>query len=306
VNIGELMTAIDSFVRSTDRLSAVVSTMRAHKRSCALVSDDGSPLGILTERDIVRIFDECLSVTSLTDKAVSEVMTKDPMCLSTSMSIYDALVLARSHNVRHFPVVNEDDKVVGLVTQTDMVNAYVTLMEQKVGLEKENQELKLLLHEDALMKIGNRRAMEVELEFIEAMAKRYDKRYAIALLDVDWFKQYNDHYGHQMGDETLLAFASTIKAQMRDADRVFRYGGEELLMLMPDTLAAEAIDVAEHARLAVESMMLPHSQSRFGFLTLSVGVALGGQEPWQDLVKRADTALYQAKDSGRNKVIAFS
>jgi len=280
--------------------------MRANKLSCALISDDGSPLGILTERDIVRIFAQCLPTTSLIDRAVGQVMTKDPMCLSTSTSLYDALVLARSHNVRHFPVVNEADKMVGLVTQTNIVNAYIALMEQKTGLENENEELKLLLHEDALMKIGNRRAMEVELEFTEATAKRYNKIYAIALLDVDWFKQYNDHYGHQRGDETLLAFASTIKTQMREADRVFRYGGEELLVLMPDTMVQEAINVAERARLAVESMMLPHSQSQFGFLTLSIGVALGGKEPWRDLVKRADTALYQAKDSGRNKVIAFS
>ena len=306
MNIGELMTTIDSFVKSTDRLSAVVSSMRANKLSCALISDDGSPLGILTERDIVRIFAQCLPTTSLIDRAVGQVMTKDPMCLSTSTSLYDALVLARSHNVRHFPVVNEADKMVGLVTQTNIVNAYIALMEQKTGLENENEELKLLLHEDALMKIGNRRAMEVELEFTEATAKRYNKIYAIALLDVDWFKQYNDHYGHQRGDETLLAFASTIKTQMREADRVFRYGGEELLVLMPDTMVQEAINVAERARLAVESMMLPHSQSQFGFLTLSIGVALGGKEPWRDLVKRADTALYQAKDSGRNKVIAFS
>ncbi|MFT5014623.1 MAG: diguanylate cyclase (GGDEF)-like protein [Dinoroseobacter sp.] len=306
MNIGELMTTINSFVKSTDRLSAVVSSMTANKLSCALISDDGTPLGILTERDIVRIFAQCLSTTSLIDRAVSQVMTKDPMCLSTSTTLYDALVLARSHNVRHFPVVNDDDKMVGLVTQTNIVNAYIALMEKKAGLEKENEELKLLLHEDALMKIGNRRAMEVELDFTAATAKRYNKHYSIALLDVDWFKQYNDHYGHQRGDETLLAFASAIKTQLREADRVFRYGGEELLMLMPDTMVQEAINVAECARLAVESMMLPHSQSRFGFLTLSVGVALGGKEPWRDLVKQADSALYQAKDSGRNRVIAFS
>ena len=306
MNIGELMTAIESFVKPTDRLSAVVSSMRANRWSCALISDNGTPLGILTERDIVRVFDQSLSTPSLIDSVVSQAMTKDPMCLSISTPLYDALVLARSHNVRHFPVVDDHERLVGLVTQTNMVNAYIALIEQKTGLEKENQELKLLLNEDALMKIGNRRAMEVELEFTEATAKRYNKKYAIALLDVDWFKQYNDHYGHQMGDETLHAFASTIKAQMRETDRVFRYGGEELLLLMPDTTAQEALNVAERARQAVESMMLPHSQSRFGFLTLSVGVALGVKEPWQDLVKRADTALYRAKDSGRNRVVAFS
>jgi diguanylate cyclase (GGDEF)-like protein len=302
--IGELMTAIGACASPDDRVSVVVAKMRENHCSCALISEDGSPLGILTERDIVRVFLQSLTNDDIADMAISELMTRDPICLSISTSLYDALILARSHKVRHFPVIDNDEQLVGLVTQTDMVNAYITFVEQQADLKKENQHLKLLLNEDVLMKIGNRRAMEVELEFSEASAKRYKKNYCVALLDVDWFKKYNDHYGHPKGDATLQAFAAEVKSQMRDSDMVFRYGGEELLLLMPETSPEEAINAAERARAAVENMMLPHGESTFGFLTLSVGVASGGQEPWQALVKRADEALYKAKDSGRNRVVA--
>lgn len=307
MNIDELMTTIESFViKTTDPVSKVVSMMRRKRWSCVLISDDGAPLGILTERDVVRLFDESRSDASLMDAEIGMVMTREPMCLASSTSLQDALLLAQNHNVRHFPVVNENEKLVGLVTQTDIVNAYLHLIEQNAGLLQEVNELKNLLHEDAMLKIGNRRAMEVELTFIEAMAKRYNKHYSVALLDVDYFKQYNDHYGHQQGDETLIKFTTSIKNSMRQCDRVFRYGGEELLMLMPDTETEEAISVADKARQVVERMTLPHSKSSFGIVTLSIGVAQGGDEPWPDLVKQADAALYQAKDSGRNRVVSYS
>lgn len=306
MNVGELMTSIDAYVAPDDPLSTVVSSMRANRRSCVLISINGKPLGILTERDIVRVFNESLSAGVLKDCAVSEVMTRDPICLLTSTHINEALLLADSHKIRHFPVVDVNEKLVGLVSQAHLANAYLKSTEQKADLEKENTTLKTLLHEDALMGIGNRRAMEVELNFSEADAKRYDKTYAVALLDVDWFGKYNNHYGHQMGDQSLFTFASTVKNQLRENDKAFRYGGEEVLLLMPDTMSEEAYHQAERARQAVEDIMLPHCESNFGYLTLSIGVALGGKEPWPELVKRADAALFQAKDSGRNRVVALT
>ena len=303
MQIGDLMTPLDTFVNPADRLSDVVRVMHANRWSCVLISADGTPGGILTERDIVGFFDQCMNGHALIDCSVGQVMTKDPLCLDAAMPLYDALMLARSHHVRHFPCVNDEDRLVGIVTQTDIVNAYVALIEKSTDLQQENEELKLLLNEDAMLKIGNRRAMEVELAFTEASSRRYQKPYAVALLDVDFFKQYNDYYGHQMGDKTLLAFAETIKGQMRDEDRVFRYGGEELLLLMPDTSSEDAMVVAERARRSVEEMMLPHVDSFYGVVTLSVGVARGQDEPWQELVKRADIALYEAKDTGRNRVV---
>ncbi len=301
--IGDLMTEVSAAVSPDDRLVSAITMMREKQCSCVLVSQDGHPKGILTERDVVRLFADAIDKQVLPDVAIRDVMTVEPVCVQRSTPLYDALVLARSRKLRHLLVVDGNELLVGLVTQTDMVDAYLHLIERQAKLESENQALHLLSNKDALMGIGNRRAMEVELAFTEASAKRYQKTYAIALMDVDFFKKYNDYYGHQMGDEALQALAVAIKGSMRDTDRVYRYGGEELLLLMPETSAIDAVIAAERSRQAAEEMRLSHSESPFAFLTISVGVASGNGESWRQLVKRADNALYQAKSAGRNRVV---
>jgi diguanylate cyclase (GGDEF)-like protein len=301
--IGDIMTAINAGVTPDDILSTVITLMRDKRCSCVIISEQGYPKGILTERDVVRIFADTLTKSIIPECPISEVMTPEPVCVKQSTSLYDALLLARSRKLRHLLVVGDDDRLVGLVTQTDMADAYVDLLDRQTVLESENQQLQLLSYEDALMKIGNRRAMEVELEFTEASAKRYNKTYAIALIDVDFFKNYNDSYGHQLGDNALQALAKAINDGKRDADRVYRYGGEEVLLLMPETNTTDALVAAERVRTAVLNLQLPHEDSHFDCLTISIGVAAGGQGTWQQIVAKADDALYKAKDSGRNKVI---
>lgn len=190
----------------------------------------------------------------------------------------------------------------GLVTQTDMVNAYIKLMERQTKLEIANKALRTLSYEDPLMEIGNRRAMEVDLNFTESLAKRYKKPYSVALIDVDFFKKYNDHYGHQAGDNTLVDITRAIKSSMRDTDRLYRYGGEEILLLLIETDSRDALIAAERARMAVQALQLSHSESPLGLVTVSIGVVSSQSEEWQTLVERADAALYKAKESGRNKV----
>lgn len=306
--IGELMTSVRAGLSPQDSLADAILMMHRERCSCILVCEDGHPKGILTERDIVRIFAAAIDSErvgnddSVQDMVIGDVMTEEPVCVRYHTQLYDALMLARSRKLRHFPVVDDDKKLVGLATQTDMVNAYVQIIERQTKLEIENQHLYLLSYEDALMKIGNRRAMEVELEFAEASLRRYNKGYAIALLDIDFFKKFNDHYGHPKGDDALQKLAITVKSAKRDTDRIYRYGGEELLLLMPETDIDAAMIAAERIRQAVEEIRYPHQLSPFSYLTISVGVAVSKQGSWQQLVERADKALYQAKSSGRNAI----
>jgi diguanylate cyclase (GGDEF)-like protein len=304
MNIGELMSELSAVVSPDDSLASAVALMKSKRCSCVLITQDGYPKGILTERDVVGIFADAMAQQTIPDVTIGKVMTLEPVCVNQATSLYDALLFARSRKLRHILVVNDDELLVGLVTQTDMMNAYMHLIERQAELESQNQKLHLLSHKDALMNIGNRRAMEVELAYTQATAKRYQKTYAIALIDVDYFKKYNDCYGHQMGDEALQALAVAIKGAMRDTDRVYRYGGEELLLLMPETSIADAVVAAERIRQAVEHMQRPHKDSPLACLTISAGVASGADQPWQSLLKRADEALYQAKETGRNKVVA--
>lgn len=296
------MTAVVAGVEPQQPLALAVALMHEHRCSCVLVTSGGKPVGILTERDVVRIFSDALAEGVLPNLVVADVMTPEPVCVQADTSLYDALVLARSRRLRHLMIIDDHETLVGIVTQTDMVDAYVGLIERQSELESENKELQLLSNEDALMGIGNRRAMEVDLNFTEAAARRYNKVYAVALLDVDYFKKFNDHYGHHKGDLALQALAKAVQGSMRDSDRLYRYGGEELLLLMPEAGAVEAYVAAERVRVAVQAMQLPHVESPFGVLTVSIGVAAEAAESWVKLLEKADLALYDAKASGRNKV----
>jgi len=170
-----------------------------------------------------------------------------------------------------------------------------------------NEELVTLASEDPLMRIGNRRAMEAELDRIHKGSKRHGQQYSIVLYDVDHFKDYNDHYGHSDGDEALIKVANHIKSSIRGTDRVFRYGGEEILLLLPQTGASGALALSQRIIIGLADQKIPHRKSQFNILTMSGG--LGCYDPdsfidssWKDVVNRADDALYRAKDRGRNQM----
>jgi len=305
--VSELMAKTVVSVSPKEMFSTVVLLMREKSCSCILVSENEKPKGIVTERDVVRFFAKALrpeegAAPRFNDVPVSSVMTPEPVCVQETTSLYDALMLSRSRSLRHLLVVDENENLTGLVTQTDMVNDYIKLMDRQIELESVNKALHLLSHEDVLMKIGNRRAMEVDLNVTQASAKRYNRTYAVALIDVDFFKKYNDYYGHQAGDDALVAIANAIKSVLRKTERLYRYGGEELLLLLPETTGENALVAADRTRKAVQDIQFPHVESPLGQLTISIGVASEHKEEWLELVARADKALYKAKQSGRNRV----
>ena len=303
--IEEVMNSLVAGLSPDDNLSAAIALMRERRSSCVVICDAGKPVGIVTERDAVRFLDEVIKVGEYKEVALNTIMTPNPICVDKASSLYDGLLLARKNTLRHLLVTDEAGLLVGLVTQTDLVMAYMNLVDRQSELESENQLLQLISNQDALMKIGNRRAMEMDLDYTESTANRYGKAYSIALLDVDYFKNYNDHYGHQAGDIALQSLANIIQQTMRNTDRVYRFGGEELLMLMPETQSDTALVAAERVRQAVVDLKIPHEKSPFSAITISIGIASGFKEPWSDLVVKADQALYQAKNDGRNHVCEY-
>ena len=247
-------------------------------------------------------------------------MSTPPCTVSNEQTLFDALVIARAESVRHLPVVNRSGKLVGLITQTDLARAHFEVIEaQQQAIERAiherteqllaaNAELQSLSMEDGLLHIGNRRAMEVDMEHTHARAARYNQTYTTVLLDVDFFKAYNDHYGHMAGDDALKQTASIVKSAIRKSDRIYRYGGEELLMLLPDTNPAGGEVLTQRILKALQDASITHCKSPYGVITMSAGIACYEPEQpdvpseWREVVHAADLRLYQAKEAGRNRV----
>ncbi len=180
------------------------------------------------------------------------------------------------------------------------------LAESNAALRSDRQALFREARVDPLTGVGNRRRMDEDLASAWERARRYRERYSIALCDIDHFKRFNDHFGHLDGDEALRKVAHSIRDALRRADGLYRYGGEELLVLLPEQGLAEATLVMDRVRRALERVAIPTVTER-GVVTISAGVAqlsLAHDASVERWVERADWALYQAKSRGRDQVVA--
>ena len=184
------------------------------------------------------------------------------------------------------------------------------LLQTQHRLMEAVENLKELSTMDGLTKIANRRFFDEYSEKEWKRAQRDKKSFSVIMIDLDNFKLYNDTYGHQQGDSCLKKVASVIKGAMkRPADLAARYGGEEFVLVLPETDKEGACKLAENLRQAVEALKVEHKNNSYGkWVTVSLGVATEIVEPtnlFGDLLVKADKALYQAKDSGRNRMLFF-
>jgi diguanylate cyclase (GGDEF)-like protein/PAS domain S-box-containing protein len=176
------------------------------------------------------------------------------------------------------------------------------------ALQEANKQLQQLAIMDGLTRIPNRRRFDEYLANEWSRMKRDRKPISLILCDIDFFKLYNDNYGHQEGDGCLQAVAKAIhESAKRPADLAARYGGEEFAMILPDTDMAGAIHIAQKVCRAVAALRIPHEYSTINkYITLSLGVSTAipslGKSP-ENLIQEADNALYKAKEQGRNRVV---
>lgn len=320
--VNTLMTRNVDCLPPESSLREAIDKMVGQRYSCIIIAEGKSPVGILTERDLVKVLSGIDHEQKLA-QPVSNFMTSPVLSLNQNESLFDALVVTKAEKVRHLPVVNDSNELVGLITHTDLANAHfhVTELQSKLIedaiqsktqiLQQVNEELQALSMEDHLMEIGNRRAMEVDLNHTHASALRYNQVYSILLIDIDFFKRYNDLYGHQKGDNALKQVAKVIEGDIRCSDRLYRYGGEELLLILPHTTAQQSTVVAKKLVEVIRTSGIEHKDSPEGVLTISGGCTsvLATQTEkhlsWEKEVEVADRALYQAKDSGRNCAVTI-
>ena len=187
-----------------------------------------------------------------------------------------------------------------------MTELHHRLAEQAQSLEQSNQKLFEMARTDPLTGLGNRLQTLETLTVLQARAERYNNSYAIAMCDLDRFKGYNDTLGHVAGDSVLRRVADILRQTTRDTDSVYRYGGEELLILLPEQTLASAELAGERIRRAVAGAAIVHpGNAPFGIVTISIGIAAFDQtagRSFDTVIAEADAAIYEAKGTGRNRV----
>lgn len=192
-------------------------------------------------------------------------------------------------------------------SEKDAAEAAAAIRRKNTALEALNEQLRSLALVDGLTGVANRRRFDKVLETEWRRCRRDNVPLSLLMIDIDHFKDFNDHYGHQAGDECLKQIAQALRSGFgRGSDLVARYGGEEFVCLMPETDEAGTRAKAESIRAAIQSLNIPHDYSDTApCVTISIGIATqipGTQDEPASLITEADEALYRAKHEGRNRV----
>jgi len=202
----------------------------------------------------------------------------------------------------------------------DLPEKYQKLLDDFQKMETENGKLKRSLeikeielmavlaqanevtYTDVLTFLPNRRKIIIDLQEEVIRSNRYRSPFSISILDIDHFKNVNDNYGHTTGDEVLRSVAARLREQIRHPDTIGRYGGEEFLIVLPNSETKAAEEQASRLCQRIRTLQV-ESNGHVLSVTVSIGVAQYkiGEENWEQLLNRADTALYQAKNNGRDQ-----
>src|SRR5574343_567497 len=268
-----------------------------------VVEDSRTNLAILS-RQVERF--GSTAMTAETGERALEIFTRsrpDLMLLDVILPHLDGIEVARRMRVLATPGERTPPIVRGMQRLVLMRTSLVASIRK---LDAANRELVRLSAIDGLTGVANRRFFDEALDTEWRRARRNSNSLAILMCDVDYFKAFNDTYGHQAGDDCLRKIAQAIQHSTgRPSDVVGRYGGEEFAVILPETPQGGALMVAEKARHAVRELNVPHAASPSGVVTLSIGIAAaapGFDNPPDDLIQSADKALYRAKNEGRDRV----
>ncbi len=279
---------------------------------------DGQPLYLVKQQASPRIFDDAIFSLSLIGHFLAAALVLLPFALYFLRSVVFRVqsaqrVMQEIGSSGDLTLRLEGDRPDG--DELDrMLHHFNELLDRVETQDKElrssNKKLEQENEHDSLTGINNRRFFERYLQMASYTCGRMRRDLAIAMIDIDCFKAYNDNYGHQAGDEAIRKVAQTLSDNLaRLTDCVARYGGEEFVVLLLDTPLDNAVDVAERLRLGVESLQMPHEfADHSDVVTVSIGIA--AWSPRADdaatlIVEAADQALYMAKSAGRNRICAI-
>lgn len=272
-----------------------------------VIVEDMKPIGILTTKDILKLIQNKSDVSL----SVTNYMSQPVQTINKNSSIKEALEYLKSKHFKRIIVVDDKDNLSGIVSQKELISLtysrWATLMQEYQDelsqinnmLENKNREYETMASTDSLTGLYNRyKFSELYLSSYKVMLQR-NQEMSLLILDIDFFKKVNDTYGHNIGDQVLIQISHAIIKALRNIDIICRWGGEEFIMLLPTASLKNAQELANKLRISIEELEL----DIVGRITVSIGVASVKEgDTMQDVVERADSALYLAKDSGRNCV----
>jgi diguanylate cyclase (GGDEF)-like protein len=295
-----------------------------------LIADDDHISRLVTKAAVEQSGHECI-VAADGDEAWRLYLSNQPQAVVTDLMMpgldglalcrairaaeedsYTYLILVTSHGTRQDVLAGMEAGADDYVTKPlDPFSLHTRLLAAQritslhADLARYRKALAEQARTDPLTKLHNRLKLSEDLEQLHTRSVRYGRDYSVAMCDVDHFKSYNDIYGHQAGDAALEAIAAALAGQARQSDGVYRFGGEEFLLVLPEQSWTAAKMVLERARAAVRALGIEHSGDPSGVLSISAGISAyttGHRSDAEQLLKEADLALYTAKASGRNRV----
>jgi diguanylate cyclase (GGDEF)-like protein len=247
--------------------------------------------------------------------AVTETVSMEKMLMAFEAGVSDYISKPLDNKIELIPRVNSAINLKKEIEERkarekDLMRMTTLLEESNSKLQKANRLLKELATIDGLTGISNRRNFESFSRREVNVAKRNKTCVTLFMIDIDFFKSYNDIYGHQHGDKCLKMVARALKKSLnRPGDLVARYGGEEFIALLPDTDAKGAEAIAQRMRHRVDELKIKHSGSNVGSrVTFSMGIACrvpSGDTTVESIIASADKALYEAKKQGRNRYVFY-
>jgi len=214
-------------------------------------------------------------------------------------------------DTRVIGVINVSDKISGEVFSDDDLQLllsfanYASIALERGAYYSMSEELKMLSMTDPLTSLFNRRYFRERLFEEVERVKRHSECFSSFMIDIDDFKTYNDTYGHIMGDEVLKGVARAIRDAVRSMDVVARYGGEEFAVILPHTNKKDSYVIAERIRKGVEELRLPGTFGKTPTISLGVAEFPTDASHIDELIHRADSAMYGAKRMGKNRVVVY-
>jgi len=224
---------------------------------------------------------------------------------SKLQSVFTKPIYTLIENIEHVINTSKYDKKITQHRNDEfqkLYNGFNTLLDT---IDNKTNELHYLASIDPMTKLYNRRYLTDISQHIIERAKRDKTKLVVVMLDIDFFKKINDHYGHKVGDEVIVTIATILQSIVRLSDIVCRFGGEEFLLLLPETGVDGGMNISEKIRKAIESSYIETDENIKIKFTISCGVSevdLTKDKNIEPAIQRADKALYVAKDNGRNRV----